>query len=101
MNVRTGSNSCVAGINIISGTLITTPANNVGTNIEFLSGISSQGGDSYAGKCVDFQRPRVERLGPSLDERDQGRNHRIDHRVPDSDELEHALWFFRQREFGV
>ena len=54
MNVRTGSNSCVAGINIISGTLITTPANNVGTNIEFLSGIASQGGDSYAGNALIF-----------------------------------------------
>jgi autotransporter-associated beta strand protein len=54
MNVRTGSNSCIPGINTISGTTITTAANSVSQNIAFLDGITVQDAGSFSGSALIF-----------------------------------------------
>ena len=54
MNVRTGANSLVTGINIVSGLTISNTSNSIGANIEFLSRIESQGSGSYEGNALIF-----------------------------------------------
>ena len=54
MNVRTGANSLVTGINIVSGLTIPNTSNSIGANIEFLSRIESQGSGSYEGNALIF-----------------------------------------------